>query len=175
VLKFGLTALNPVAREKLIELMSDGVLVLSAEDRIADINPAGERLLGISSGVAVGRLLSELLPQYLPIIEKYRHIYEEKTELHLVDGRFIDLTITPLNDSKQKYGGRLILRYIRRKEGGVGPGSGTGFLCSGYVSHAKWYRRYRCRPEICVYKPGFWPAGGNGSGTGTWLLYDRFH
>jgi PAS domain S-box-containing protein len=109
VLKFGLTALNPVAREKLIELMSDGVLVLSAEDRIADINPAGERLLGISSGVAVGRLLSELLPQYLPIIEKYRHIYEEKTELHLVDGRFIDLTITPLNDSKQNYGGRLIL------------------------------------------------------------------
>ncbi len=85
------------------------MLVLSAEDRIADINPAGERLLGISSDQAIGRLLSELMPQYLPIIEQYRHVYEEKTELQLVDGRYIDLTITPLKESNQKYGGRLIL------------------------------------------------------------------
>ncbi len=46
--------LIPVARETLVETMSDGLLVLDNQDRIQDINPAAMHFLGISSTEIMG-------------------------------------------------------------------------------------------------------------------------
>lgn len=40
-----LVELRPIAREQVVERLRDAVLVLDADDRIVDVNPAGERFL----------------------------------------------------------------------------------------------------------------------------------
>jgi PAS domain S-box-containing protein len=46
LVRFRLLDLGPVARDKLVERMEDGLLVLDAERRILDVNPAAGRILG---------------------------------------------------------------------------------------------------------------------------------
>lgn len=54
--------LLPVAREAVIEGMADAVLVLDADERIVDLNPAAVKLLGRSAMESVGWPIERLLP-----------------------------------------------------------------------------------------------------------------
>src|SRR5262249_25449974 len=51
VLRRDLLDLIPVARETLVEKLTDGVIVLDERARIIDVNPAGARALGLTSPV----------------------------------------------------------------------------------------------------------------------------
>jgi signal transduction histidine kinase len=62
---FRMFELVPVARWTLIEQMREGVLVLDSAQRIADLNPAAERILGIPGERARARAASDLIP-FLP-------------------------------------------------------------------------------------------------------------
>ena len=54
IFRFRLFDLVPVAREALIEMMPEGVLVLDAQSRLVDINPAARRLLDVPDGDGPG-------------------------------------------------------------------------------------------------------------------------
>jgi len=54
----------PVAREVIVEGMSDGVLVLDAQNRIIDLNPAAQRLFGRSAAEAIGQPVQQLWPDW---------------------------------------------------------------------------------------------------------------
>jgi diguanylate cyclase (GGDEF)-like protein/PAS domain S-box-containing protein len=51
----------PVARERVLEALEDGVLVLDTDGRIVDANPAAQRMLGLGGG-RVGRPIAEMVP-----------------------------------------------------------------------------------------------------------------
>jgi diguanylate cyclase (GGDEF)-like protein/PAS domain S-box-containing protein len=51
----GMFDLVPVARDKVIEWMTDGVILLDARGRVASLNPAAERYLNLTSDQVVGR------------------------------------------------------------------------------------------------------------------------
>jgi len=55
--------LAPVARDTAIEELNTGFLVTDHENRIADINPMGRRMLGQTGNRIVGKQLSEILPR----------------------------------------------------------------------------------------------------------------
>ena len=55
--------LAPVARDTAIEELNTGFLVTDHENRIADINPMGRRMLGQTGNRIVGKPLSEILPR----------------------------------------------------------------------------------------------------------------
>ena len=59
---FRMFELVPVARWTLIEQMREGVLVLDSAQRVVDLNPAAERILGITGEQARGRAARDLLP-----------------------------------------------------------------------------------------------------------------
>jgi signal transduction histidine kinase len=61
---FGFRILDPIplARQAVIAQMREGVLVLDHQGRVADLNPAAERILGISDGRLKGRSIEMLLP-----------------------------------------------------------------------------------------------------------------
>jgi signal transduction histidine kinase len=59
---FRLFELIPVARWTLIEQMREGVLVLGPDQRIVDLNPAAERILGVPAVAARRRVARDLLP-----------------------------------------------------------------------------------------------------------------
>ncbi len=63
LLRFGLFDIVPLARERVIEKMSDALMVLDADRRLMDVNPAGERVLERTRSAALGAKLADLLPE----------------------------------------------------------------------------------------------------------------
>jgi PAS domain S-box-containing protein len=53
--RYGLFDVVPVARASIVERMADAMVVLDAAGRIADLNPAAQRLLGGRRGQTLGR------------------------------------------------------------------------------------------------------------------------
>jgi hypothetical protein len=60
IFRFGLLSIVPVARDAVIEAMQDGVVVLDGADRVVDINPAAQAILGAASRRVIGRPVLDL-------------------------------------------------------------------------------------------------------------------
>jgi len=103
--------LIPVARGRLIENMSDGVLVLDVQGRIVDINPAMENFLDEPPVTFIGKNVSEALNIWNKGTEHLLTGLETRTELRLPNktSRYLDLRVTPLYDDDQNLSGRLII------------------------------------------------------------------
>lgn len=102
--------LVPIARSRLIENMSDGVLVLDIQGHIVDINPAMKNFLGNDPVSFIGKNVSEALGVWN---ESAGHLFtglETRTELRLPHkpSRYLDLRVTPLYDDDQRLSGRLV-------------------------------------------------------------------
>jgi len=113
ILRIQLLDLVPVARDALVESMSDGLLVLDAQDRVVDINPAARRLLGIDHDAArshrvIGQPASTLLPE---LVAPDRNVPEARVEWRLDQTplRYLDVQISPLQDRHGQLEGRLIV------------------------------------------------------------------
>jgi PAS domain S-box-containing protein len=121
VFQFRLLDIVPIARDTVIESMSDGVLVLDDEDRIVDINPVAEGILGCLASEAVGQPAQRILSRWPDLVERYRNVPEAHTEIAVGESvvqRYFDLRISPLRDWRRHLVGRLIvLRDVtKRKE-----------------------------------------------------------
>ncbi|MDX1378504.1 MAG: histidine kinase N-terminal 7TM domain-containing protein, partial [Anaerolineales bacterium] len=103
--------LVPIARGRLIENMSDGVLVLDAQGRIVDINPAMENFLEAPPASFIGKNVSEALNIWNESTEHLLTGLETRTELRLPNktSRYLDLRVTPLFDNDHHLNGRLII------------------------------------------------------------------
>lgn len=103
--------LIPIARGRLIENMSDGVLVMDVQGRIVDINPAMETFLDAPSSSFIGKNVSEAINIWSESTEHLLTGLETRTELRLPHktSRYLDLRVTPLYDSDQSLSGRLII------------------------------------------------------------------
>ncbi len=60
--RFRLLDLVPVARDRLVEKMSDGLVVLDEQDRVVDLNPAARALFAGSASMIGRRLSPEMGP-----------------------------------------------------------------------------------------------------------------
>lgn len=74
VFRFRMFDLVPVARDILIERMSDGVLVLDVQKRILDINPAAQNLIGTTAQL-IGQSAVQVLSRWQNSFRLY-HKYE---------------------------------------------------------------------------------------------------
>jgi PAS domain S-box-containing protein len=113
--RFRLLDVVPVARESVIEGMADGVVVLDLQDRVVDMNPAAEHLLGCSARKAIGRGFTDLVPNWIGLIE-YHHgrageIHKEVSLGKEPARRDYELTLSPVVDRKGHSTGRLILLH----------------------------------------------------------------
>jgi diguanylate cyclase (GGDEF)-like protein len=108
---FKLVDVVPIARETLIETMSDGIIVLDAANRILDVNPAARRILSVqASGVA--RLEPGDIVERLPMLGAGGYgLHELKVESNAdsYDSRHIEILITPIDDRQGNASGKLIL------------------------------------------------------------------
>jgi len=122
IFQFRLLDLAPVARDLLFESMSDGVVVLDAQNRIVDINRSAQQLLGTTAAI-IGQSVGVVLAPRPDLIERFRNVIEGQAEIVLGAGapRYLDLRISPLYDRRKNFTGRLIvLRDItdrKRAEG----------------------------------------------------------
>jgi len=101
--------LAPVARDKVIEDMSDGMLVLDAQNRIVDINPAAEKLIGVDAKSAIGQQAETVLARWAGLVDLHRDVLQVQTQV-LVDGTdYTELRISPLYERGDRFSGRLII------------------------------------------------------------------
>jgi diguanylate cyclase (GGDEF)-like protein/PAS domain S-box-containing protein len=103
--------LLPIARGRLIESMSDGVLVVDAKGRIVDINPSMKSFLDEDPAALIGRNISEVLNLWWHDVDQLLDGFETRTEIRFRrdPSRYLDLRITPLYNDRQMLNGRLIV------------------------------------------------------------------
>ncbi len=72
VFRFHLLDLVPIARDKAFEGMTDAVIVLDQHDRVVDLNPTAQRLLGQTPAKAVGQAAEHCFAMWPALAENYR-------------------------------------------------------------------------------------------------------
>jgi signal transduction histidine kinase len=112
ITRFQMLDIVPAARDAVLEHMGDAVVVLDAERRIVDANPAALRLVDRPIGDVTGRLVSDLLPGQEQLIARFRDLSFAATEITLDRGfgpEFYDLRISPVADRNGRVTGRVIV------------------------------------------------------------------
>ncbi|MFW6018713.1 MAG: histidine kinase N-terminal 7TM domain-containing protein, partial [Halapricum sp.] len=96
-------ATRELGREKLIGELDDPVVIVDAEQRVVDLNPAGESLLGVSTDDAVGTTLTAIEPT-LAAVDDTNEITLER------DGRrcYYDVRVSRLDRARGTITGRII-------------------------------------------------------------------
>ena len=118
--RYRLFDIVPVARAMVIESMDDGVIALDAQNRIIDLNPIAQRMLGPSSSQAIGRPVEQVLGAWDNFVEQYGHVMAAQGEITLGEGDArldYEVRISPLTDRRKGLSGCLvILRDITRRK-----------------------------------------------------------
>jgi PAS domain S-box-containing protein len=114
---YQLVNISPIARDLIVDNMTDGMIALDLRGRIADMNPAAARMIGVPVSQALGKLPAEVLVPWPHLIERFRGVTEATDEIVVGEGeaqRRYDVHISPLYDQGQRDLGRIItIRDIR--------------------------------------------------------------
>ncbi len=122
LIRFRLFELVPIARDKVIEGMSDGVMVLDTLDRVVDFNPMMRRLLKEYNENLIGKHPSELLPNAIEL--KALIDQHEETRAVITIGKeeskkSMQIQVTPIFDKTKnntRSGMLLLWRDISEQE-----------------------------------------------------------
>jgi len=110
--RFRLFDIVPVARSAIFEGMSDGVLVLDAQNRVVDLNPAAQAIIGCSEHDAIGQRAGLVLASHADLVRPYLDVTNARDEVVMPrdDGlHHYDLRISPLADRLGHLTGRLVV------------------------------------------------------------------
>ena len=111
LLHYNLLDILPIARHVLIENMSDGVIVVDAQNRLVDINPAAEELLGASKRSRIGEPVETVLSIWSDVVEAFHEVRETQAVVPIGEppNSYFDLKISPLYDNHHRFLGRLVV------------------------------------------------------------------
>lgn len=101
----------PVARDKLIEKMTDGVLVVDGQERVLDFNPALVDLLGVEISLEIGQSVTRVFPawsQLQPTAEGNDTI-GQALRLPGSPAKYLNVRVICLKDRQQTEQGKLII------------------------------------------------------------------
>lgn len=101
----------PVARNRAIEQMRDGILVLDAKTRIVDLNGAAQKMLGLTRSKVTGCQAAQVLVAYPDLLKLVLTPAPTQVEVWLSDVRCYGVHISPLIDRRGFGLGKLILFY----------------------------------------------------------------
>ncbi|SNR94248.1 PAS/PAC sensor signal transduction histidine kinase [Belliella buryatensis] len=111
LLKFDLFDIKPIARAKVIQAMSTGVLVIDPRNRIIDFNTQVLDIMNQNKIKLVGKTVTELFNTNSQILETIELRQNQTLELKLDFGkgaRVYKIDIIPLLDNKSIFSGTLI-------------------------------------------------------------------
>ena len=102
--------LIPIAREKLIDSLGDGMIVLDMQNRIVDVNQPAARIFASLPKKVIGKNLEEF-PALAQSISGYAPEQEIKAEIEtgVESKRYFDVLVTPLIEKPTRVVGRLVI------------------------------------------------------------------
>jgi len=107
-----MSSVIPMARDNVIECMSDAMIVLDENETIVDINRSAQKLLQSEPTNILGKLITELNYPWNELTKKNKGSLFAQPEIILnIAGkeRFFDLRISPLKSFHQQDAGRIII------------------------------------------------------------------
>jgi diguanylate cyclase (GGDEF)-like protein/PAS domain S-box-containing protein len=112
IFRYRLFELTPVARDALIELLEDAVIVLDAQTRVVDANPEARRIFGWNR-VPIGRAAEPALYGWVDsvFLESVSATARKEVRLDEDGGTDYDLTVTALRDRRKQVVGFLLLAH----------------------------------------------------------------
>jgi PAS domain S-box-containing protein len=109
----------PAAHTTVLANLPDGLIVLDARGRIADLNPPAAQALNIPRSQAVGQHLSDLLPEWPDLLARLEAITDQEVTVDFGQGearRHFGLRVSPvLSRSGQLAGHVVVLREVTRR------------------------------------------------------------
>ncbi|MGE5141061.1 MAG: histidine kinase N-terminal 7TM domain-containing protein [Rudaea sp.] len=115
IYRFGMLGVIPIGRDTAVERMADGMLILDAEDRIVDLNPAAQAALALSRPGAIGHAAWQCLSAYpdLASFLKAEGVAEAEVQVKAASQvRYYQAHLSPLVDQ----GGFKLGRLMALKE-----------------------------------------------------------
>lgn len=98
----------PVARDIVIDSMSDSMIVLDALANIVDINPAAQQLLGLDAASDIGKPAAQVFAPWAELVAQCQGQESAPSEI-MLDKRYFDLRISPLKGRRRQSAGRVII------------------------------------------------------------------
>jgi PAS domain S-box-containing protein len=112
--------LMPVARNKLVETMEDGWIVINQNNQLVDLNYTAQVVLGVDRRGSIGQPLQQLLPDRDILLAHLTNQANTSTEICLPvdrEERYFDIRQTVLLEENGRLNGRLIvLRDISERK-----------------------------------------------------------
>jgi PAS domain S-box-containing protein len=116
--RYGLFDIVPIARERIVENMSDPVIVLDNQNRIVDINAAALEMIKKPGAEVIGRNSSVAFAKWPMVVELLENFGEQRKEVSTKyedDMLFFDISLSPIVNQRQELIGRiLVARDITR-------------------------------------------------------------
>lgn len=112
--RFQLLDLKPVARNALVDLINDPMLVIDDRNRIVDLNPATASILGCTVEEMIGQPVERSLYLWGPLIERLQSHTDRQEEISLhIHGekRQYDLHLAHLGNHPGGQSGRLVVLH----------------------------------------------------------------
>jgi signal transduction histidine kinase len=106
--RYRLFDIMPIARATVIESMEDGVIVLDVQNRIVDLNPAAQRILGQPASQVVGRSAAQVFSPWPDLMELCRKVSLAHAESILSVGDY-DVRLSLLSDRRDRPIGRVVV------------------------------------------------------------------
>lgn len=104
--------LVPIARQTVFSSMPDGVMVVNNQDRLVEINPAAQRIIGRLAKDVLGKRIVEVIPQWRDLWYEAVVNGELQTSLDIhveFEWRIFDMRISPVYAKGRHFTGRLII------------------------------------------------------------------
>lgn len=109
--------ITPIARNKLINNLSDGMIALDMKNRITDINRSAAEILGNGEDALLGKKLEDVFPRFRAELAEAPE-KEVKFELNIDDQRYYDALLSPVHDEwpNGQVGRMIILRDVTERK-----------------------------------------------------------
>ena len=112
IFRHKLFELIPVARNKMVDIMSDGMIVLDTDNRVVYVNPAAKTTLSLADKEVIGQSVEQVFKPWPDIIEHFLNTDRTRTEICVPSKQtesYYDVRMTGLVDKINRDTGRLIL------------------------------------------------------------------
>ncbi|MEJ2210227.1 MAG: histidine kinase N-terminal 7TM domain-containing protein [Anaerolineae bacterium] len=111
IFRYQVFEILPIALDRVVESLDDGVMVLDLRDRIVGLNPAAERITGLRAKAVESQPVRRALAAW-PDLLGHLELVQTRAEMTLGQGerqRHYDVRISPLFGRWEIYSGRLVL------------------------------------------------------------------
>jgi PAS domain S-box-containing protein len=110
--RYRLFDIVPVARDAVIESMSDAVVVVDVQNRVIDLNPAAQAMFGRPASEVIGDHVADAYSEWRHLVEQFQDVEEVHTRISVdteLGERHFDLRLSSLLDRRESPSGRVLV------------------------------------------------------------------